>query len=576
MTDPIAQKGDETDLTVSLVVCTVGRLEPLERLLASLRRQTRRPLEILLVDQNPAGTLSALLTRFRDLPLVHLVDLADARGLSRARNLGLACARGSVVGFPDDDCWYDPEVVARVADLFSVPGSPDLICGRTVDAGGAESVSAHLPVPAEIARDTVFLAGNSNGLFVRRGLAKRVGGFDETLGVGAATPFQSGEETDFILRALALGASCRFEPGLVVRHDQPEANPAAAAARAARYAPGFGRVLRLHGFGPGYVGNRVLRAFGRGALLLLGGRRDDARHRFAWALGTLRGYAAPARARAAAPPRGAAAREPGAQPRPFGLSFAPLDDGQLARQLAGPLVPAGAGPRIVATANLDHIVQLSRNTVFREAYRRAWIVTADGMPVYLYARLRGAKLPGRLTGADLFARLMTMLSPARHRCFFVASSEETAARIEALLLARGFSREQLAFRVPPFGFETDAAYSDALAGAIRAHRATHLFLGLGSPKCEIWSHRYRGALGDCYVLNVGAGLDFYSGTKRRAPVVLQRTGLEWAWRVAQEPRRLFHRYFVASWRFLWIAAADFARSDRTLPPSRAIEVERHR
>ncbi|MGY2051401.1 WecB/TagA/CpsF family glycosyltransferase [Methylobacterium sp. JK268] len=567
MTEPSFPTDGETSVSVSLIVCTVGRLAPLERLLASLRRQTCRPLEILIVDQNPAGTLSPLLERFHDLPIVHLVDLANARGLSRARNLGLTCARGTVLGFPDDDCWYDPEVVERVAALFAAPGAPDLICGRTLDGVGVESVSAHLPAAASIERHNVFLAGNSNGLFVRRRLAERAGGFDDSLGVGAATPFQSGEETDFILRCLARGGTGRFDPSLVVRHDRIAEDARAAADRAARYAPGFGRVLRLHGFGTGYLGERVLRAGARGALCLLGGRRDEARQRFAWARGTLRGYFA-------APAAGAAPSRP--DPAPFGLSFAALDEGQLARRLAGPLVPAGAGPRVVATANLDHVVQLSRNAAFRDAYRRAWVVTADGMPVYLYARLRGAKLPGRLTGADLFARLMTMLAPERHRCFFMAPSEETARRIEAALLARGFSPDQLAFRVPPLGFDADEAYSRALAEAIRAHRPTHLFLGVGSPKSEIWSHRYRGMIGDCYVLNVGAALDFFSGTKRRAPVALQRAGLEWAWRVASEPRRLFHRYFVASWRFLWLVAADVAHPAPDATPRARLEAESRR
>jgi N-acetylglucosaminyldiphosphoundecaprenol N-acetyl-beta-D-mannosaminyltransferase len=249
----------------------------------------------------------------------------------------------------------------------------------------------------------------------------------------------------------------------------------------------------------------------------------------------------------------------------FGLRFAPLGNRQLAERLAASPVPAGAGPRMIATTNLDHVVQLSRNAALRAAYRRAWTVTADGMPVYLYARLRGAPLPGRLTGADVFARLMTMLEPGAHRCFFVAASQDTADRIATALIQRGFARDALAFRVPPHGFEHDAAYSDDLARAIRAHGTTHLFLGLGSPKSEIWADRHRGALGDCYVLNVGAALEFYAGTKQRAPVALQRAGLEWAWRVGCEPRRLFRRYFVDSWRFLWLVGVDLVRPARLVP-----------
>jgi exopolysaccharide biosynthesis WecB/TagA/CpsF family protein len=530
---------------VSLIVCTLGRLAPLERLLASLRTQTQAPFEILVVDQNPAEYLQALLDRYRDLPIVHLVDLANERGLSRGRNLGLRIARGEIVGFPDDDCWYDPVVIEKVVQRFDGEDGLTLLTGRTVDAEGQDSVSRHLPSSGTITRTNVFLAGNSNGLFVRRAAVRRAEGFDENLGVGAGTPFQSGEESDFILRHLAEGGNGWFAHDLVVRHDSTEADAAVLVDRARRYAPGFGRVLRLHGFPPSAVAGRLSRASLRGTLLILGGKRDAARQSFAWAAGTARGYLA---ARAAPELR-----------RVFGLSFSSFGEGQLAASIVGASVPAGSGPRMVATANVDHIVQLSRNAAFRQAYKRAWVVTADGMPVYLYAKLRGSALPCRLTGADLFARVMTSLSAERHRCFFVATTPEIARLLEADLMARGFPADSLAFAVPPFGFERDDTYSADLAQRVRAHGATHLFIGVGAPKAEIWIDRYRDMLSDCYVLPVGAALEFYVGAKRRAPVVLQKAGFEWAWRVATEPRRLFRRYFVESWRFLWLVGVDLAR-----------------
>lgn len=249
----------------------------------------------------------------------------------------------------------------------------------------------------------------------------------------------------------------------------------------------------------------------------------------------------------------------------FGLQFSALDEQALVAQMATAEVPSGTGPKRLATANLDHIVQMARNDAFRRAYDRAWTITADGMPVYLYARLRNVGLPGRVTGADLFARLIEVLNPARHRCFFVCSSTEVAERLEQRLLRRGFRREALAFCVPPHAFEGDAAYSDALAERIRRHAPTHLFMGLGAPKSDIWTDRYHDALGDCYVLNVGAALDFTAGVKRRAPVLVRRIGLEWAWRVASEPRRLYRRYFVDSWQFLWLVAMDLCRPAEPLP-----------
>jgi N-acetylglucosaminyldiphosphoundecaprenol N-acetyl-beta-D-mannosaminyltransferase len=215
---------------------------------------------------------------------------------------------------------------------------------------------------------------------------------------------------------------------------------------------------------------------------------------------------------------------------------------------------------LLVTVNLDHVVTLARDAAFRDAYANAWLITADGMPVYLYARARGVNVPERVTGADLCPVLLDRLAPGTSRLFIMPSSAATAARIEEALLARGFAPEALRFVVPPFGFEDDPAAAAALAGDVATHRTTHLFLGLGAPKSEIWANRHRGMLGDCYVLAFGAGLDFYAGTKPRAPSALRRIGLEWVWRLASEPRRLARRYLVRSWWFLWLVLADIAGS----------------
>jgi N-acetylglucosaminyldiphosphoundecaprenol N-acetyl-beta-D-mannosaminyltransferase len=242
----------------------------------------------------------------------------------------------------------------------------------------------------------------------------------------------------------------------------------------------------------------------------------------------------------------------------FGIEFSHLSRNELISTLVSEGVPNGGGPRCVVTANLDHIVQLSQNSEFRSAYEKAWVVTADGMPVFAYARMRRAAIPERLTGADLFPLLIEELRPQQHRCFFVASSKTTVTRICHRLVSRGFAPDSIAFEIPHHGFERDTRTSETLAERIRQHRATHLFFGLGSPKSELWIDKHRDRLGDCYALSLGAALDFFAQTKKRAPVCLQKTGLEWLWRVGHEPRRLHRRYFVDSWRFLGAIKRDLA------------------
>ncbi len=237
-------------------------------------------------------------------------------------------------------------------------------------------------------------------------------------------------------------------------------------------------------------------------------------------------------------------------PGPFGLEFTPLRADEIATLLLDQPPAPGDEPRLILTSNVDHIVCLRKNPAFRDAYRSAFLITADGMPVYLYARLRGASVTERAPGSDLIATLLERFDCTRHRPFFVCANLGVAGALAARLAARGFAPGCAAFAAPPFGFEDDAAYSRDLAGRIRGHGTTHLVLGVGAPKSEIWAHRHRLLIGSCYVLPVGAGLEYAVALKRRAPAPLRRVGLEWAWRLVLEPRRLFRRYAIESWPFL--------------------------
>lgn len=247
----------------------------------------------------------------------------------------------------------------------------------------------------------------------------------------------------------------------------------------------------------------------------------------------------------------------GSERRIFGLSFSQNTHDELVE-----VITSGErqepGPKIMATANLDHIVTLRGNSEFRAAYDTAWRVTADGMPVYLYARMMGLNLKERVTGSDLFAALMERWIPGQHRLFLLVSSERTGGKIREELTQRGFPADAVRIEVPPFGFEVDAAYSERLAREIGSFAPTHLIMGIGAPKSEIWAHRHRKYFGDMFILCVGASIEFVTGDKRRAPVVLRKTGLEWLWRFAMEPRRLFGRYVVRSTGFLSAIAADLS------------------
>lgn len=268
---------------ISLIVCTLGRTAPLERLLRSLGNQTCRNFEVVLVDQNPSGFLDPILDKFPDQTIIRL---KSAKGLSRGRNVGLAQCRGTIIGFPDDDCWYDPGVLGSVDAFFAENPKLHLFSGRTVDGMGRDSVSRHLSASADITPSKIFLIGNSNTFFVRRTAALEANGFDEELGVGSMTPFQSGEESDFLLKCLTKGHRGFFDRDFVIRHDQVAVSPQ----RARAYARGFGRVVRVHKLGAGFFVSRSLRTLIGGCLRLTRGDVPGARERYEWLLGSVGGY----------------------------------------------------------------------------------------------------------------------------------------------------------------------------------------------------------------------------------------------------------------------------------------------
>jgi N-acetylglucosaminyldiphosphoundecaprenol N-acetyl-beta-D-mannosaminyltransferase len=148
---------------------------------------------------------------------------------------------------------------------------------------------------------------------------------------------------------------------------------------------------------------------------------------------------------------------------------------------------------------------------------------------------------------------------SRHRLFFVLDRAETEASLRDWARARGFAGI-IGAAIPPFGFEDDDALCRDLASRIAAHGTTILLMGVGAPRSEIFVDRYQAWLPPCWALCVGQAIKIELGLVVRAPRAWQVSGLEWMWRVAQEPRRLAGRYIRSSAAFLAAVVADLWRS----------------
>ena len=232
---------------VSLIVATLGRTEELGRLLESLRAQTYTNIEILVVDQNTDDRVARVLSDVgQGLNVKHV---RSARGLSRARNVGLGLSVGEIVGFPDDDCWYEPSLLGRLVSVFDNCPSLAGVVGRCVDRNG-RSPARYGTRAGPLGRFNVWTRGTpSPSIFLRRRALEHVGSFDEQLGVGADSPYQSGEETDLLVRLLRGRAEIRCDPKLRINHeDYVHTFDANTCRRARAYGRGLGRVLKKNGY----------------------------------------------------------------------------------------------------------------------------------------------------------------------------------------------------------------------------------------------------------------------------------------------------------------------------------------
>ncbi len=214
----------------------------------------------------------------------------------------------------------------------------------------------------------------------------------------------------------------------------------------------------------------------------------------------------------------------------------------------------GAGGAVF-TPNVDHIVQAEDNPRFREAYARANLCLADGMPVVWASRLLRTPVPEKVSGSDFVPVLLERAAERGWRVYFLGGRPGVAA------LARDKLRERLpALQVVGVDDSRvdvdDAAGCKVLADQIAATKPQIVLVALGAPKQEFWIDKVRESLRPVVFVAVGASLDFVAGVAGRAPAWMSRNGLEWLYRFGQEPGRLGHRYFVRDPRFAFIVGRE--------------------
>jgi glycosyltransferase involved in cell wall biosynthesis len=264
-----------------LVVATVGRVDDLGRLLDSLERQTHRAFAVRVVDQNEDDRLRPVLAAH---PGLDLARVRSEPGLSRARNAALGSLDADVVAFPDDDCTYPDDLLERVARRLGEGSGLDGVTGRATAADGTSSPSWKRDA-AFLTRENLWNRAISFTIFLRRELVARVGAFDEQLGLGSGTPWHSGEEIDYLVRALDAGARVEYDPSLLVTHDLRDDDELGF-----RDGASVGYLLRKHRYPSRVLARMLVRPVGGVAVSLARRDRERAGYHAATLRGRIAGY----------------------------------------------------------------------------------------------------------------------------------------------------------------------------------------------------------------------------------------------------------------------------------------------
>ncbi len=213
----------------------------------------------------------------------------------------------------------------------------------------------------------------------------------------------------------------------------------------------------------------------------------------------------------------------------------------------------------VFTPNVDHVVMAEHDARFRAAYRAAALSLVDGAPVLWASRLLRTPLPMKVSGSDLLMPLMQRAAERGYRVYFLGGAEGVADLARSKLEAALPELRIVGTDASRISVEDDPSQTDAVVERIRSAKPDLILVALGAPKQELWSHSRTAQLRPAVLVGVGASLDFIAGIQKRAPAWMSKVGLEWLYRLAQEPRRLAGRYLLRDPQFFWILARQLAR-----------------
>ncbi len=206
--------------------------------------------------------------------------------------------------------------------------------------------------------------------------------------------------------------------------------------------------------------------------------------------------------------------------------------------------------------NASKIIMMKKDPALREAVVNCDLISADGQSVVWASRLLGHPLPERVTGVDLMQNLVKLAHERKYRVFFFGAKEEVVKKVVEVYSEQYSPGIIAGYRN---GYYKQSEEPD-IARSIGAAKPDMLFVGMPSPTKEIFLHKYSKILNATYTMGVGGSFDVVSGTIPRAPLWMQRMGLEWAFRLIQEPGKLWKRYLQTNSLFIYYLLQELVKT----------------
>jgi len=205
--------------------------------------------------------------------------------------------------------------------------------------------------------------------------------------------------------------------------------------------------------------------------------------------------------------------------------------------------------------NAAKVVNAQKDSALKESIISCDIINADGQAIVWAARFLNRPLPERVAGIDLMENLVRLAAQKKYRIFFLGAKEEVVKEV-VNVYSKMYNKEIIAgYRNGYFTKEEE----QAVAGQIADSEANILFVAMSSPKKEIFLNTYKSLIQTPFIMGVGGSFDVVSGLVKRAPLWMQKSGMEWFYRVIQEPRRMWKRYLFGNSEFIYLVLKEKAK-----------------